>query len=397
MRGRNILHQGGNQESDNSVFSKKKQVSKLEYMGIIQDILKMQKNLCLCRHFQHLNKKSALGHFKRGHSRLRSEDIGMMRAHDEYHHLEPSKEKLKEGRKSFLDVWLVDFFAPSLKTDVADTTSLFTLQLACIVNMVPRWKKLKIRVFLVQQVEAENLSEYPDGNPEVIQDDGDCDPPKSTNAKTKTDSGKTKGYYKFSIQSFTFWYVKNMSRNLMFIVYMQCKACTLLCQYILLDNDGKAATGETAITEAEKELQKMLEMLRIRAQTQVLLLQANSLHESNTITVSDSKVPGLPIAALAEQQRINSQDNSKPKREENNILPTFLKVAGELVRGKSSKTAVTFLYLPQPPKPQNSALISEKEMIAKSEAYLENLEELTNHWPPTLLVRGVSPVTSTTL
>ena len=31
---------------------------------------------------------------------------------------------------------------------IADTTSLFILQLACIVNRVTRWKKLSIRVFV---------------------------------------------------------------------------------------------------------------------------------------------------------------------------------------------------------------------------------------------------------
>ena len=46
-----------------------------------------------------------------------------------------------------IDVWLVDFFSP-WDTNVTDTSSLFILQLACIVNMVPRWKKLNIRVFL---------------------------------------------------------------------------------------------------------------------------------------------------------------------------------------------------------------------------------------------------------
>ena len=41
----------------------------------------------------------------------------------------------------------MDFFSP-WQTNVTDTSSLFILQLACIVNMVPRWKKMKIRVFL---------------------------------------------------------------------------------------------------------------------------------------------------------------------------------------------------------------------------------------------------------
>ena len=51
----------------------------------------------------------------------------------------------------------MDFFSPSL-TDVTDTTSLFILQLACIVNMVPRWKKLNIRVFVAAQDSSSHQS-----------------------------------------------------------------------------------------------------------------------------------------------------------------------------------------------------------------------------------------------
>jgi potassium/chloride transporter 9 len=82
----------------------------------------MRKNVCVCRHFQNLNKGSLF---------------------------RPDRASIfgtKARKKLYLDVWLVDFFSPS-QTDVTDTTSLFILQLACIVNMVPRWKKLSIRVF----------------------------------------------------------------------------------------------------------------------------------------------------------------------------------------------------------------------------------------------------------
>ena len=65
-----------------------------------------------------------------------------------------------------------------------------------------------------------------------------------------------------------------------------------------------------------------------------------------------------------------------------------------MVRKRSSETAVIFLYLPKLPRIQNS---TKEDHDKKAENYLTNLELLTNHWPPTLLVRGVSPVTSTTL
>lgn len=46
----------------------------------------------------------------------------------------------------YIDVWPVNFFQPT-DQDPFDTTSLFMLQLACIINMVPIWKNLHLRVF----------------------------------------------------------------------------------------------------------------------------------------------------------------------------------------------------------------------------------------------------------
>lgn len=69
------------------------------------DVLKLRKNLCICRHFQGLNKGSIF---------------------------RPDKTSIfgtKAKKKTYLDVWLVDFFSPS-QTDVSDTTSLFILQVS---------------------------------------------------------------------------------------------------------------------------------------------------------------------------------------------------------------------------------------------------------------------------
>ncbi len=53
----------------------------------------------------------------------------------------------QSNTKRFLDVWLVDFF--SLSGDVmTDVSGLFMLQLACIVNMVRRWRGLRVRVLV---------------------------------------------------------------------------------------------------------------------------------------------------------------------------------------------------------------------------------------------------------
>ena len=124
-----------------------RRIEKLEYFGVIEDILKMQKNVCLCRHFQRLNKHSALGQLRKTTRNKRNSNFPSDSS-DAINDL--WRGSLREGKKSYLDVWLVDFFSPTLSTDTSDTTSLFILQLACIVNMVPRWKKLKIRVFIIK-------------------------------------------------------------------------------------------------------------------------------------------------------------------------------------------------------------------------------------------------------
>ncbi len=78
-----------------------------EYVGMLCDILKMQKNVCISRHFQHLDKGTI----------LRTDRDSFF--------------STKTRKKFYLDVWLVDFFSPK-ETDISDTTSLFLLQLACI-------------------------------------------------------------------------------------------------------------------------------------------------------------------------------------------------------------------------------------------------------------------------
>ena len=89
------------------IKDRKKRISKEEYVGIIVDILKLRKNVCLCRHFQSLNKDSLFS--------LERKSV-----------FDP-----KTPKKLYIDVWLVDFFSPSY-TNVCDTSSLFILQLVNI-------------------------------------------------------------------------------------------------------------------------------------------------------------------------------------------------------------------------------------------------------------------------
>lgn len=107
----------------------------------MSDLLRMQKNVCLSRHFQSLDKGSALDASGSG-----------------------------SGRKRHLDVWLVDFMLADARaaTELTDTTSLFLLQLACIVNMVPRWKRLDIRVFLAAKAGDAEAEEEDGSQKEVV-------------------------------------------------------------------------------------------------------------------------------------------------------------------------------------------------------------------------------------
>ncbi|KOC61094.1 Solute carrier family 12 member 9 [Habropoda laboriosa] len=89
-----------------------KYLDPVQYVGMCSDVLKMKKNLCLCRNFDTLNKLQIT----------------------------------KNSSLKYIDVWPVNFFQPT-DQDPFDTTSLFMLQLACIINMVPAWKNLHLRVF----------------------------------------------------------------------------------------------------------------------------------------------------------------------------------------------------------------------------------------------------------
>ena len=84
-----------------------------EYIGIIEDTLKQQKNVCLCRNFQSLDRAEVF-----------SSEL---------------KFRTRAGRKKYLDVWPVNFFTAE-ETNMTDNTSLFMLQLSCIVNMVAKWR-----------------------------------------------------------------------------------------------------------------------------------------------------------------------------------------------------------------------------------------------------------------
>lgn len=92
-----------------------KSLSQEEFVMIVSDILRMKKNVCLCRHFHKLNKSfiSKSNHIK------------------------------------YIDLWPINIFDPT-NNDPFDTASKFMMQLACIINMQHIWKNLQLRIFLVE-------------------------------------------------------------------------------------------------------------------------------------------------------------------------------------------------------------------------------------------------------
>ena len=97
-----------------------KPLSVNEYVHMIADILKMNRNVCLFRYFDQLDKQAIFsGKYPR-----------------------------------YIDVWPVNFFQPHT-SHYFDNTCLFLLQLACILHMVPGWKSHTIlRVFLCVDTET---------------------------------------------------------------------------------------------------------------------------------------------------------------------------------------------------------------------------------------------------
>ncbi|TDG47789.1 hypothetical protein AWZ03_005743 [Drosophila navojoa] len=69
----------------------------------------------------------------------------------------------------------------------------------------------------------------------------------------------------------------------------------------------------------------------------------------------------------------------------------YMQRVNQIIRDRSDQTALSFIYLAAPPKP------SLTDFSDRSASYIELLTELTAELPPTILVHGVSTVTSTTL
>ncbi|XP_067879843.1 solute carrier family 12 member 9 isoform X2 [Heterodontus francisci] len=92
-----------------------KSLTEAEYVAIISDALKMQKNVCLARYFSAMNKKDLF-------AKKRPEQVS-------------------------IDVWPLNLLRPD-STSYVDICSLFLLQMACVLTMVVSWKGARLRIFL---------------------------------------------------------------------------------------------------------------------------------------------------------------------------------------------------------------------------------------------------------
>lgn len=92
-----------------------------EYVGIISDAIKMNKNVGLGRYF----------------FQLEGED----------------KDSKVDGSERTIDVWPLNLLQPGSR-DYEDVCSLFLLQMACVLNMSSKWRHARMRIFLNVETES---------------------------------------------------------------------------------------------------------------------------------------------------------------------------------------------------------------------------------------------------
>nr|XP_014344702.1 PREDICTED: solute carrier family 12 member 9-like [Latimeria chalumnae] len=221
-------------------------LSPKEYVAVISDCIKMLKSVVLARYFSQLRKKELFS---------------------------------QKGTEVFIDVWPLNLMRPD-STSYVDTCSLFLLQMACILNMVPAWKKAKMRLFLCVE-------------------------------------------------------------------------------------SGHSVKGQ------EGKLQQLLKELRIKASVRTVNWDAVvALHWHKQIP-SENEEGGFVNSFPTNSERISDQ---------------YLQAVNQMILTQESKPAVRFLYLPRPPA--DTSLY---------ERFLSQLDLMTKDLGPTLLIHGISAVTSTHL
>ena len=124
----------------------------------------------------------------------------------------------------------------------------------------------------------------------------------------------------------------------------------------------------------ERKLDQLLRQLRILGRIKIVTWEhVKDEFKLSADSATESEAQGAAVAGI-----------SKPCP--THVADEFLHGVNELVKNQSSASVVTFLYLPRPPRDK-----------CNYHRYLQQLEMITEDLPPTVLVYGVHPVTSTTL
>lgn len=138
-----------------------------------------------------------------------------------------------------------------------------------------------------------------------------------------------------------------------------------------------------------REWEHMLLMLRIEATIHVVVWDTDTSAVQTTDDVDVHFAATLPETIPSHNE---TSDKSIPNSSAKRHQPfdagdeDFLSNVNTMIQDHSRSTSVVFLYLPVPPPDRQHR-----------KGYLNRLDTLTAGLPPTLLVHGISPVTSVTL
>ncbi len=112
----------------------------LETMNTILDMLKLDKNVCVARNFQKLNRNE----LPLGKSWLHNPICSLMFGKGDGGNGNGGRHR---RTKIYADVWLIDFFSRS-GTKLSGSASEFMMQLGTILTMSKGWNGLKLRIFV---------------------------------------------------------------------------------------------------------------------------------------------------------------------------------------------------------------------------------------------------------
>ncbi|CAB3258760.1 unnamed protein product [Arctia plantaginis] len=269
-------------------------LSAAEYVRIVSDVLCVNKNVCLCRHF---------------------------------HRLDMAAVERRCPSLKYIDVWLVELMAPSCEEPFT-VRGLFALQLAAVVRSARGWQHLALRLRAVAG---------PAAPPPALL--GNLPPPLAPAS------------------------LSSPSINARLLLFTEAGRTVTLGPPALA---GLAPAAPYALGE---RLERLTKLLRINATTHI-------------------------VNEWPDPQEFSRRGSDEGRDTYQNVSLDYLQVVNSIIKRSSEATAVTFVQLPSPPplSPQGSP---SDDLVC--EQYLKVLDEFTKELPPTILVRGLKSVTSTSL